>query len=51
MSFWTYMLRLANGVYYTGHTDDIDRRIAEHQSGAIRGYTYDMRPLELVWAE
>jgi tRNA/rRNA methyltransferase len=51
MSFWTYMLRCANGVYYTGHTEDLDRRIAEHKSGAIRGYTYDKRPVELVWSD
>jgi tRNA/rRNA methyltransferase len=51
MSFWTYILRCANGVYYTGHTDDLDRRIAEHQSGAIRGYTFDKRPVELVWSD
>ncbi|HEX8450300.1 MAG TPA: GIY-YIG nuclease family protein, partial [Allosphingosinicella sp.] len=51
MSFWTYILRCSNGIYYTGHTDDIDRRIAEHQSGAVKGYTYDKRPVELMWAE
>ncbi len=51
MSFWTYILRCSNGIYYTGHTDDIDRRIAEHQSGAIKGYTYDKRPVELMWSE
>jgi tRNA/rRNA methyltransferase len=51
MSFWTYILRCSNGTYYTGHTDDMDRRIAEHQSGAIKGYTYDKRPVEFVWAE
>ncbi len=51
MSFWTYILRLSNGIYYTGHTDDLDRRIAEHQSGAIKGYTHDKRPVELMWAD
>ena len=51
MSFWTYILRLSNGIYYTGHTDDLERRIAEHQSGAIRGYTHDKRPVEFMWAE
>jgi tRNA/rRNA methyltransferase len=51
MSFWTYILRLSNGIYYTGHTDDLERRFAEHQSGAIKGYTHDKRPLELMWAE
>ncbi len=51
MSFWTYILRLSNGIYYTGHTDDLERRVAEHQSGTIKGYTHDKRPLELVWAD
>ena len=51
MSFWTYILHCADRSYYTGHTDDLDRRIAEHQSGAIRGYTYERRPVELLWAD
>lgn len=51
MSFWTYMLRCADGSYYTGHTDDIERRWADHQSGTVRGYTYDRSPLELVFVE
>ena len=25
--------------YYTGHTDDLERRVAQHQSGEIKGYT------------
>lgn len=51
MSFWAYILRCADGTYYTGHTDDLDRRVAEHQSGAFRGYTFERRPLELMWSE
>jgi tRNA/rRNA methyltransferase len=51
MSFWTYILRCSDGSYYTGHTDDLERRIAEHQSGAIPGYTRDRRPVELKFAE
>ena len=51
MSFWIYILRCVDGSYYTGHTDDLDRRIAEHQSGAIPGYTHDRRPVELMFAE
>ncbi|RVT40871.1 TrmH family RNA methyltransferase [Sphingobium algorifonticola] len=50
MSFHTYILRCADGSYYTGHTDDLDRRIAQHQSGEIRGYTHDKRPVELMWS-
>jgi tRNA/rRNA methyltransferase len=51
MPFAVYILRCADNSYYTGHTDDLDRRIAQHQSGAIRGYTYERRPVELVWAD
>ena len=28
MAFYCYILRCADGSYYTGHTDDLDRRIA-----------------------
>ena len=51
MSFWVYILRCSDGAYYTGHTDDLDRRIAQHQSGEIPGYTYDRRPVELMFSE
>lgn len=51
MAFWMYILRCSDGSYYTGHTDDIDRRISEHQTGAIQGYTHDRRPVELVWSD
>ncbi|QUT04123.1 GIY-YIG nuclease family protein [Sphingobium phenoxybenzoativorans] len=50
MSFYTYILRCADGSYYTGHTDDLETRIGQHQSGALKGYTHDRRPLELVWS-
>lgn len=51
MSFWVYILRCADGTYYTGHTDDLDRRVAQHQAGDIPGYTHDRRPVELMFAE
>ena len=51
MDFHTYLLRCADGTYYTGHTDDLDRRMAEHESGAFTGYTKKRRPVELVWSE
>ncbi len=51
MSFWTYILRCADGSYYTGHTDDLERRIAQHQAGELPGYTHDRRPVELMYSE
>ena len=51
MSFWTYMLHLNGGTFYVGHTDDLERRFAEHRSGAIPGFTSGFDRIELVWAE
>ena len=49
MSFYTYMLKCADGHYYVGHTDNLEARIAGHQSGIVGGYTKSRRPVELVW--
>jgi tRNA/rRNA methyltransferase len=51
MSFWTYILRLSNGQYYTGHTDNLDVRLAQHQRGELKGYTSRHLPVELMWSE
>jgi tRNA/rRNA methyltransferase len=51
MSFWVYILRCSDGSYYTGHTDDLDRRIAEHEAGVLPGYTQTRRPLTLMWSQ
>ncbi|MXW29303.1 MAG: GIY-YIG nuclease family protein [Chloroflexi bacterium] len=51
MGFYVYVLRCADGSYYTGHTDNLEARLSAHQSGAIPGYTYDRRPVALVYSE
>ena len=51
MSFWVYILRCADGSYYTGHTDDLEKRVAQHQAGALPGYTHDRRPVELMFSK
>lgn len=51
MPFWTYMLHCRGGYFYVGHTDELERRIGEHKSGLIPGFTADHQPVELVWAE
>ena len=50
MPFYTYILRCANDTYYTGHTDDLDRRMAQHSAGEASAYTARHRPVELVWS-
>jgi tRNA/rRNA methyltransferase len=51
MSFWVYILRCSDDTYYTGHTDDLERRVAQHQAGTFPGYTHDRRPVELMFSE
>jgi putative endonuclease len=33
MAFWTYLLRCSNGRDYTGLTEDLDVRLAQHEQG------------------
>jgi len=51
MNFWVYILRCADGSYYTGHTDNLEQRIGQHNTGAIEGYTHDRRPVTLAWSQ
>lgn len=50
MSFWVYLLRCSDGAYYAGHTDNLEHRVAQHQSGELPGFTHDRRPVELVYS-
>ena len=51
MSFHVYILRCVDYSYYVGHTDDLQRRIAQHDAGQIPGYTDGRRPVRLVFAQ
>jgi putative endonuclease len=51
MTFWTYMLHCNAGRFYVGHTDDLEQRVAQHETGALPGFTRDYLPVHLVWCE
>ena len=51
MTFWAYMLHCRGGSFYVGHTDALERRIGDHQSGMIPGFTADHLPVEHVWSQ
>jgi putative endonuclease len=53
MGAFVYVLQCADGSYYVGSAtgDDLWRRVAEHEAGAYRGYTYTRRPIRLIWSE
>ena len=49
--YYVYMLRCFDGTFYTGITNDIVRRYAEHCAGSdVHSYTAPRRPLRLVYA-
>jgi predicted GIY-YIG superfamily endonuclease len=48
---WVYILRCANVGYYTGHTANLELRLAEHQSAEADGWTRHRLPVELVFAQ
>ncbi len=51
-SFFTYILAgKRNGTLYTGHTDDLGRRVGDHKNGEIKGFTAKYGVDRLVWFE
>jgi putative endonuclease len=45
-----YILSCADGSLYTGLTNDLPRRLAEHRAGRGAQWTARRRPLELVFS-
>ncbi len=51
-TYYVYMLRCADGSYYTGMTNNLELRLAQHQTGVLAGsYTASRRPVKLMWSE
>ena len=49
---YLYMLRCADGSYYVGSTrTDLEFRVAQHDAGALGGYTAERRPVSLVFSQ
>lgn len=45
-----YIVRCSDNSYYTGVTNNIDRRLFEHNTGLNKeSYTYKRRPVKLVF--
>ena len=49
MSFFAYILLCADGSYYVGHTDNLEKRLSEHKSKIFSCYTSNRLPIKLVW--
>ena len=50
--FYLYILKCNDGSFYIGHTDNIEKRMSEHNQGLIdKCYTKNRRPVELVFLQ
>ena len=50
--YFVYILKCKDNSFYTGFTNNLERRLYEHNAGLSKeSYTYDKRPVELVWYE
>ena len=49
--FYVYILKCKDGSYYVGHTDNLEKRIAEHNDKAYPCYTSKHLPVELVYTQ
>ncbi len=48
--YYVYILRCSDGTFYTGMTNDLERRFVQHTSGHQKdAYTYARRPIILKW--
>jgi len=48
LPYAVYILKCANGTYYTGYTTNITNRLVAHRKGEV-SYTKDKLPVELVY--
>ena len=49
--YYVYILKCSDGTYYTGYTDDPERRAMVHNNGRGAKYTRSRRPVELIYTE
>ncbi len=51
-TYFVYILKCSDNSYYTGFTNNLERRFSEHENGRNKDcYTFNKRPLTLMWFE
>ena len=51
-NYYVYIVECSDGSYYTGVTNDIDKRVEQHNEGLdYNCYTYKRRPVVLKYHE
>lgn len=49
--WFTYILLCMDDSYYTGITNNLDKRLIDHKSGKGGAYTRSHKPLKIVYKE
>lgn len=51
-NYFVYILQCSDNSYYTGVTNNLEKRFLEHQTGAIQTcYTFKRRPVVLKYSQ
>ena len=51
MTNYTYIVKCADGSFYTGWTNNLEKRVRDHNVGKGAKYTKSRRPVVLVYYE
>ena len=46
--YWVYILECSNGSFYTGYTNNLEKRYQEHCEGRGAKYTRSFKPLRIA---
>ncbi len=51
--FFIYIMECADGTFYTGKTNNLDKRLRQHNGEIVGGafYTKNKRPVKLIYTE
>jgi len=48
--WYVYIVECSDNTYYTGITNDIEKRLSKHNSGKGAKYTRKRGPVKLLWS-
>ena len=48
---YAYIVKCSDGTYYTGYTNDLEKRLLAHNAGKGAKYTRNRLPVEMVYYE
>ena len=48
---YVYIAKCSDGTYYTGYTNDLEKRLLAHNAGKVAKYTRNRIPVEIVYFE